>query len=204
MYGAAIPPQNENTVFHPRSPYGVSKLYSYWMTRNYRDAYGLFASNGILFNHESPRRGETFVTRKITKAVARISRGLQTEVFLGNLEARRDWGYAPEYVLAMWKILQTDTPDDFVIGSGTDVSVKEFLEMAFQYVGLDWEKYVRFDSRYLRPTEVDTLVANASKAKHDLDWQAFVGPSELAKIMVDYDIALLDGFTIDKPKGNLW
>ena len=204
MYGAAIPPQNENTVFHPRSPYGVSKLYSYWMTRNYRDAYGLFASNGILFNHESPRRGETFVTRKITKAVARISRGLQTEVFLGNLEARRDWGYAPEYVLAMWKILQTDTPDDFVIGSGTDVSVKEFLDMAFQYVGLDWEKYVRFDSRYLRPTEVDTLVADASKAKHDLDWQAFVGPSELAKIMVDHDIALLEGFTIDKPKGNLW
>ena len=204
MYGAAIPPQNENTVFHPRSPYGVSKLYSYWMTRNYREAYGLFASNGILFNHESPRRGETFVTRKITKAVARISRGLQTEIFLGNLESRRDWGYAPEYVLAMWKILQTDTPDDFVVGSGTDVSVKEFLEMAFQYVGLDWEKYVRFDSRYLRPTEVDTLVADASKAKHDLDWQAFVGPSELAKIMVDHDIALLDGLTVDKPKGNLW
>jgi GDPmannose 4,6-dehydratase len=204
MYGAAIPPQNENTVFHPRSPYGVSKLYSYWMTRNYREAYGLFASNGILFNHESPRRGETFVTRKITKAVARISRGLQTEVFLGNLEARRDWGYAPEYVLAMWKILQTDTPDDFVIGSGTDVSVKEFLEMAFQYVGLDWEKYVRFDSRYLRPTEVDTLVADASKAKRDLDWEAFVGPSELAKIMVDHDIALLDGVTVDIPKGNLW
>ena len=204
MYGAAIPPQAENTEFHPRSPYGVSKLYSYWMTRNYRDAYGLFASNGILFNHESPRRGETFVTRKITKAVARISRGLQTEVFLGNLEARRDWGYAPEYVLAMWKILQTDTPDDFVIGSGTDVSVKEFLDMAFQYVGLDWEKYVRFDSRYLRPTEVDTLVADASKAKKDLDWQASVGPSELAKIMVDHDIALLDGFTVDKPKGELW
>ena len=204
MYGAAIPPQNENTVFHPRSPYGVSKLYSYWMTRNYREAYGLFASNGILFNHESPRRGETFVTRKITKAVARISRGLQTEVFLGNLEARRDWGYAPEYVLAMWKILQTDTPDDFVIGSGTDVSVKEFLEMAFQYVGLDWEKYVRFDNRYLRPTEVDTLVADASKAKNDLEWQAFVGPSELAKIMVDHDIALLEGFTVDKPKGDLW
>jgi len=204
MYGAAIPPQHEDTLFHPRSPYGVSKLYSYWMTRNYREAYGLFASNGILFNHESPRRGETFVTRKITKAVARISRGLQTELFLGNLEARRDWGYAPEYVLAMWKILQTDTPDDFVIGSGTDVSVKEFLEMTFQYVGLDWEKYVRFDTRYIRPTEVDTLVADASKAKRDLGWQALVGPGELAEIMVDHDLAMLDGFKIDKPKGNLW
>jgi GDPmannose 4,6-dehydratase len=144
------------------------------------------------------------VTRKITKAVARISRGLQTELFLGNLEARRDWGYAPEYVLAMWKILQTDTPDDFVIGSGTDVSVKEFLEMTFQYVGLDWEKYVRFDTRYIRPTEVDTLVADASKAKQDLGWQALVGPGELAKIMVDHDLAMLDGFKIDKPKGNLW
>ena len=204
MFGAAPPPQNEKTEFHPRSPYGVSKLYSHWIARNYRESYGLYAASGILFNHESPRRGPTFVTRKITRAVARISKGLETELHLGNLEARRDWGYAPEYVLAMWKILQTDTPDDFVIGSGTDVSVKEFLDMAFQYVGLDWEKYVRFDSRYLRPTEVDTLVADASKAKHDLDWQAFVGPSELAKIMVDHDIALLEGFTIDKPKGNLW
>jgi GDPmannose 4,6-dehydratase len=204
MYGAAQPPQNEATLFHPRSPYGVSKLYSYWMTKNYRDAYGLFASNGILFNHESPRRGETFVTRKITKAVARISRGLQTELYLGNLDARRDWGYAPEYVLAMWKILQTDSPDDFVIGSGTDVSVREFLEMAFQHAGLDWEKYVRFDNRYLRPTEVDTLVADPSKAESSLNWKARVDPKELAKIMVDHDLATLDKFVIDQHQGGLW
>ncbi len=204
MYGAAQPPQNEATLFHPRSPYGVSKLYSYWMTKNYRDAYGLFASNGILFNHESPRRGETFVTRKITKAVARISRGLQTELYLGNLDARRDWGYAPEYVLAMWKILQTDSPDDFVIGSGTDVSVREFLEMAFQHAGLDWEKYVRFDNRYMRPTEVDTLVADPSKAESSLNWKARVEPRELAKIMVDHDLATLDKFVIDQHQGGLW
>lgn len=204
MYGAAQPPQNEATLFHPRSPYGVSKLYSYWMTKNYRDAYGLFASNGILFNHESPRRGETFVTRKITKAVARISRGLQTELYLGNLDARRDWGYAPEYVLAMWKILQADSPDDFVIGSGTDVSVREFLEMAFQHAGLDWEKYVRFDNRYLRPTEVDTLVADPSKAESSLNWKARVDPKELAKIMVNHDLATLDEFVIDQHQGGLW
>jgi GDPmannose 4,6-dehydratase len=204
MYGATKPPQNEATLFQPRSPYGVSKLYSYWMTKNYRDAYGLFASNGILFNHESPRRGETFVTRKITKAVARISRGLQTELYLGNLDARRDWGYAPEYVLAMWKILQTDSPDDFVIGSGTDVSVREFLEMSFQHVGLDWEKYVCFDDRYLRPTEVDTLVADPSKAESTLNWKARVGPMDLAKIMVDHDLATLDKFVIDQHHGGLW
>jgi len=203
MFGAADAPQHEGTVFHPRSPYGVAKLYSYWLTRNYREAYGLFASNGILFNHESPRRGETFVTRKITKAVARISMGLQSELYLGNLDARRDWGYAPEYVLAMWKILQIDRSDDFVIGSGTDVSVRDFLEMAFQHVGLDWDKYVRFDNRYLRPTEVDTLVADSSKAHKDLDWKAQVGPGELARIMVDHDLALLRGPTVDRPKGWL-
>ena len=200
MFGAADAPQNEGTVFHPRSPYGVAKLYSYWLTRNYREAYGLFASNGILFNHESPRRGETFVTRKITKAVARISMGLQSELYLGNLDARRDWGYAPEYVLAMWKMLQIDKSDDFVIGSGTDVSVRDFLEMAFRHVGLDWDNYVRFDNRYLRPTEVDTLLADSSKANKALDWKAQVGPGELARIMVDHDLALLRGPTVDRPQ----
>jgi GDPmannose 4,6-dehydratase len=145
MFGASNPPQNENTEFYPRSPYGVAKVYSYWITRNYREAYGLFATNGILFNHESPRRGETFVTRKITRAVARIAKGLQSELFLGNLDARRDWGYAPEYVVAMWKMLQVDKAEDYVVGTGTDVSVKEFVQMSFEHVGLDWEKYVRFD-----------------------------------------------------------
>ncbi len=204
MFGAADPPQHENTMFHPRSPYGVAKLYSYWITRNYREAYGLFASNGILFNHESPRRGETFVTRKITRAVARISQGLQSEIFLGNLEARRDWGYAPEYVLAMWKILQNDNPDDFVIGSGTDLSVRQFLEMAFEHVGLDWEKHVRFDEQYLRPSEVDSLVADASKARTVLKWEPSITPNQLVKIMVDHDLAALDGFLVDKPVGTFW
>ncbi len=204
MFGAADPPQHENTVFHPRSPYGVAKLYSYWITRNYREAYGLFASNGILFNHESPRRGETFVTRKITRAVARISQGLQSEIFLGNLDARRDWGYAPEYVLAMWKILQNDNPDDFVIGSGTDLSVRQFLELAFEHVGLDWEKHVRFDEQYLRPSEVDSLVADASKARTVLKWEPSITPNQLVKIMVDHDLAALDGFLVDKPVGTFW
>jgi GDPmannose 4,6-dehydratase len=178
MFGAASPPQNENTEFYPRSPYGVAKVYSYWITKNYREAYGLFATNGILFNHESPRRGETFVTRKITRAVARISKGLQSELFLGNLDARRDWGYAPEYVVAMWKMLQTDVAEDFVVGTGTDVSVRDFVQMSFEHVGLDWEKYVRFDERYLRPTEVDTLVGDASKAEKTLGWKASVQPQE--------------------------
>jgi GDPmannose 4,6-dehydratase len=204
MFGAANPPQNEETPFYPRSPYGVAKAYSYWITKNYREAYGIFAVNGILFNHESPRRGETFVTRKITRAVARIAKGQQDELFLGNLDARRDWGYAPEYAVAMWQMLQTDKPDDYVIGSGTDVSVREFVQMAFEHVGLDWEKYVRFDERYLRPTEVDSLVADASKAEKELGWKATVHPKQIAWLMVDHDIKALEGFVIDKPVGSVW
>jgi GDPmannose 4,6-dehydratase len=204
MFGAANPPQNEGTEFYPRSPYGVAKVYSYWITKNYREAYGLFAVNGILFNHESPRRGETFVTRKITRAVARIAKGLQQELFLGNLDARRDWGYAPEYVVAMWKMLQTDKPSDYVIGSGTDISVRDFVQMSFEHVGLDWEKYVRFDERYIRPTEVDTLVADASRAESSLGWKAEVSPKQLAELMVDHDIATLQGYVSDKPIGNVW
>ena len=204
MFGAANPPQNESTEFYPRSPYGVAKVYSYWITKNYREAYGLFAANGILFNHESPRRGETFVTRKITRAVARIAKGQQKELFLGNLEARRDWGYAPEYVVAMWKMLQVDNAEDYVIGTGTDLSVRDFVRHSFEHVGLDWENYVKFDEKYLRPTEVDNLLADASKAERDLGWKASVRPEELAAIMVDHDIAAIEGFIPDKPVGKVW
>lgn len=204
MFGAASPPQNESTEFYPRSPYGVAKVYSFWITKNYREAYGIFATNGILFNHESPRRGETFVTRKITRAVARIAMGLQSELFLGNLEARRDWGYAPEYVVAMWKMLQVESPDDYVVGTGTDVSVKEFVQMSFEHVDLDWEKYVRFDERYLRPTEVDTLVGDAGKAERDLGWKASIQPRELSSIMVDHDLQILNGYKPDSPVGSVW
>jgi GDPmannose 4,6-dehydratase len=204
MFGSAETPQSELTDFRPRSPYGIAKLYSHWITKNYREAYGLFAVSGILFNHESPRRGETFVTRKITRAVARIAKGTQKELFLGNLEARRDWGYAPEYVVAMWKMLQADKPDDYVIGTGTDFSVKDFVRLAFEHVNLDWEKYVRFDEKYLRPTEVDTLVADASKAQKELGWKSSVGPEQLASIMVDHDIATIEGFVPDKPVGKVW
>jgi GDPmannose 4,6-dehydratase len=182
----------------------VAKVYSYWITKNYREAYGLFAVNGILFNHESPRRGETFVTRKITRAVARIAKGQQKELFLGNLEARRDWGYAPEYVVAMWKMLQAENPEDFVIGTGTDLSVKDFVQMSFEHVGLDWQKYVRFDEKYLRPTEVDSLVGDASKAEQALGWKASVTPQELAAIMVDHDISALEGHVVDSPRGSVW
>jgi GDPmannose 4,6-dehydratase len=204
MFGAANPPQSEITEFYPRSPYGVAKVYSFWITKNYREAYGIFATNGILFNHESPRRGETFVTRKITRAVARISKGLQSELFLGNLDARRDWGYAPEYVVAMWKMLQTNEPDDFVIGSGTDISVRDFVQLSFEHVGLDWKEYVRFDDRYIRPTEVDSLVANASKAEKSLGWSATISPQELAGLMVDHDLKILDGYRTDTPIGSVW
>ncbi len=204
MFGATSPPQTEDAAFYPRSPYGVSKVYSYWSARNYREAYGLFASNGILFNHESPRRGETFVTRKITRAVARIAGGLQTELFLGNLEARRDWGYAPEYVVAMWKMLQQDEPGDFVIGTGTDLSVMEFADAAFSSAGLNWKDYVSFDEKYLRPTEVDSLIADASKAKRLLGWEASVYPKELAALMVEHDLASLQGHMVDLPRGNVW
>ena len=187
MFGATPPPQGEDTPFYPRSPYGAAKVYAYWMTRNYREAYGLFAVNGILFNHESPRRGETFVTRKITMAVAAIAEGQANEVWLGNLDAARDWGYAKEYVEAMWLMLQTDEPDDFVIATGTSYTVRDFVEIAFEHVGLDWEKYVKFDPRYLRPTEVDNLIGDASKAEQVLGWKPKVLTPELARIMVDAD-----------------
>jgi GDPmannose 4,6-dehydratase len=187
MFGATPPPQNENAFFYPRSPYAAAKVYSYWMVRNYREAYGLFACNGILFNHESPRRGETFVTRKITMAVARIAAGLQSELYLGNLDARRDWGYAPEFTDAMWRMLQADEPGDYVVATGTSYSVGDFVRMAFEHAGLDWEKHVKFDPRYLRPTEVDDLIGDASKAKELLGWQAQTYTPELVKIMVDAD-----------------
>jgi GDPmannose 4,6-dehydratase len=192
MFGATPPPQDERTLFHPRSPYGAAKVYAYWMTRNYREAYGIFAVNGILFNHESPRRGETFVTRKITMAVARIAAGQQDELYLGNLDARRDWGYAPEYVEGMWRMLQADTPDDYCLATGTSYSVGDFVRVAFEHAGLDWERHVRFDPRYLRPSEVDDLIGDASKAKLELGWEAKVHTPELAALMVDADRAALD------------
>ncbi len=171
MFGSTKPPQNETTPFAPQSPYAAAKVYAYWLTRNYRQGYSLFASNGILFNHKSPRRGETFVTRKITRAVAAIKAGRQNTLYMGNLDARRDWGYAPDYVAAMWKMLQLDHADDFVIGTGKSHSVREFLDEAFRYVGLDWQEYVKIDPRYFRPTEVDYLMADASKARSTLEWE---------------------------------
>lgn len=191
MFGAAPPPQSETTPFQPQSPYAAAKLYAYWVTRNYRDAYGLFACNGILFNHESPRRGETFVTRKITRALANIVAGKQKILYLGNLDAKRDWGYAPDYVQAMWLMLQQEQPHDLVIGTGEAHSVREFLDEAFGYVGLDWQDYVRIDPRYYRPTEVDYLLADASQAKQALDWQPRVRFADLVRIMVDADLELL-------------
>lgn len=192
MFGATPPPQNEETVFYPRSPYGAAKLYSYWVTRNYREGYGMFAVNGILFNHESPRRGETFVTRKITRAVARIKAGLQEDLFMGNLDAVRDWGYAPEYVEAMWRMLQVETPNDYVVSTGTNYTVRDFLQFSFEHAGLDWQKYVKFDERYLRPTEVDALVGDSSKAQQLLGWVPKVHTPELARIMVDSDVESLN------------
>jgi len=192
MFGATPPPQNEETPFYPRSPYGVAKLYSHWITRNYREAYGMFATNGILFNHESPRRGDTFVTRKITRAVARIAAGVQSELFMGNLDSVRDWGYAPEYVEAMWRMLQHDSPEDFVIATGTAYTIRDFLSLAFGHADLDWQEYVRFDERYLRPTEVDSLIGDASKAKQVLGWEPRIRTPRLAEIMVDADIRALE------------
>jgi GDPmannose 4,6-dehydratase len=188
MFGATPPPQDEATPFYPRSPYGAAKVYSYWMTRNYREAYGMFAVNGILFNHESPRRGETFVTRKITRSVARIKAGLEETLFMGNIDAARDWGYAPEYVDAMWRMLQQDEPTDFVVATGTSFTVRDFLQFAFEHAGLDWENHVQFDDRYLRPTEVDSLIGDPSRAAEILHWKAGVLTPELAGIMVDADI----------------
>ena len=192
LYGSTPPPQTEQTPFHPRSPYGSAKIFSYWSTVNYREAYGMHTSNGILFNHESPRRGETFVTRKITRAVARIARGIDKEVFLGNLDAVRDWGYAKEYVEAMWLMLQQPNGDDFVIATGESATVRQFAEAAFSRANLDWQKFVKIDERYLRPSEVDSLVGDSSKAKKILGWKAETNWRKLAEIMVDADIKLLD------------
>jgi GDPmannose 4,6-dehydratase len=188
MFGASPPPQNEMTPFHPRSPYAAAKVYAYWMTANYRDGYGLFTCNGILFNHESPRRGQTFVTRKITRAIAEILAKKQQYLYLGNLEAKRDWGYAPEFVAAMWLILQQENPDDYVVGTGETHSVKEFLTEAFTYAGLDWEKHVRIDQKYFRPTEVEVLIADARKIKEVIGWQPKINFKELVRIMVDADM----------------
>lgn len=191
LYGASPPPQDENTPFYPRSPYAAAKLYSYWITKNYREAYGIFAVNGILFNHESPRRGETFVTRKITRAVAAIKAGLQQHLYMGNLESVRDWGYAAEYVEGMWRMLQVDEPDDYVLATGVGITVREFLEVAFGHAGLNWEDHVRFDERYLRPTEVDALIGDATRAREKLGWVPSIGGRELAQLMVEADIEAL-------------
>jgi len=191
LFGSTPPPQNESSVFHPRSPYAAAKLYAYWATVNYRDAYDLHATNGILFNHESPRRGETFVTRKITRAVANIVGGSNEKLYLGNLDAVRDWGYAKEYVESMWLMLQQERPDDYVVATGVGATVREFCEEAFSHVNLDWEKYVVEDSRYLRPTEVNALVGDSTKARKQLDWTAMTHWRELAKLMVDADIEKL-------------
>lgn len=191
MFGESPPPQQEQTPFRPRSPYAIAKVYAYWMTVNYREAYGIFATNGILFNHESPRRGETFLSRKVTRAVARIKAGLQDKVYLGNLKARRDYGYAPEYVEAMWRMMQLDRADDFVIGTGVAPTIQEFVEEAFSYAGLDWQDHVEIDPRYFRPTEVDFLQADASKARRVLDWNPKVTYKDLARIMVDADMEMV-------------
>ncbi|HEX3829853.1 MAG TPA: GDP-mannose 4,6-dehydratase [Sporichthyaceae bacterium] len=187
LYGSTPPPQNERTPFHPRSPYAVAKLYSYWAVVNYREAYDMYAVNGILFNHESPRRGETFVTRKIARAVAMIAAGLQDTLYLGNLEAIRDWGYAEEYVEGMWRMLQQDAPGDYVLATGRPASVRDFCTAAFGHAGLDWERYVRYDVAYERPSEVDALVGDASKAERELGWRAQTDWRALAQLMVDTD-----------------
>ena len=188
MYGNSPSPQSERTPFQPRSPYAAAKVYAHWMTVNYREGYGLFACNGILFNHESPRRGETFVSRKITKAVARIKLGRQEKLFLGNLDAKRDWGYARDYMEAVWLMLQQDEPDDYVIATGETNSVRDFLGEAFGYVDLDWQKYVEIDPRYYRPTEVDVLLGDASKARQKLGWRPKVKFRDLVRMMVDADL----------------
>jgi GDPmannose 4,6-dehydratase len=193
MYGKVREtPQSETTPFYPRSPYAVAKVYSYWATVNYRESYGMFACNGILFNHESPRRGETFVTRKITRAAARIKAGLQDSLFLGNLDARRDWGYAKEYVEAMWLMLQQNDPDDYVIATGETFAVREFLEEAFSHVGMDWREFVKIDPKYYRPAEVDLLVGDAAKAKRQLGWQPTTRFKELVRLMVEADLTALE------------
>ena len=194
MYGKVQEvPQTETTPFWPRSPYGCAKVFGFWATVNYRESYGLFASNGILFNHESPRRGETFVTRKISRAVAAIKLGLQKELYLGNMDAKRDWGYAPEYVEGMWRMLQADQPDDFVLATNETHTVQEFVEEAFGHAGLEWQKHVKYDARYERPAEVDLLIGDPAKAKRQLGWEPKVRFKELVQIMVDADIEMLEG-----------
>ena len=192
MFGASPPPQSEQTPFYPRSPYAAAKVYSFWITKNYREAYGTFAVNGILFNHESPRRGETFVTRKITRAAAAIKAGQQQFLYMGNLDAVRDWGYAPEYVEGMWRMLQADEPDDYVLATGVGITVREFVQIAFERAGLDWEAHVRCDDRYLRPTEVDALIGDASRARNKLGWVPSVDGRQLARLMADADIEALE------------
>jgi GDPmannose 4,6-dehydratase len=189
MFGSSPPPQRENTPFHPRSPYACSKIFAHNIAVNYRESYGLHASCGILFNHESPRRGETFVTRKITRAVARIKHGVQSKLYLGNLDARRDWGYAPDYVRAMWLMLQQDEPDDYVVGTGEAHSVREFVELAFECADLDWKEYVGIDPHYYRPAEVDFLLADAGKAYQSMGWEPTVAFPELVRMMVQADLA---------------
>lgn len=202
MFGAAPPPQNEATPFHPRSPYAVSKVAGHWYGINYREAYGMFICNGILFNHESPRRGETFVTRKITRAAGRIKMGLQEKLYLGNLAAKRDWGFAMDYVEAMWLMLQQETADDYVIATGETHSVEEFTQTAFQLLGLDWKKFVEIDSNYLRPSEVDHLRGDASKAKAKLKWAPKVRFKDLVKMMVDHDLEMAAREKVLKDAGH--
>ncbi|MFX0084948.1 MAG: GDP-mannose 4,6-dehydratase [Candidatus Hodarchaeota archaeon] len=210
MFGLTPPPQDENSRFHPRSPYAVAKLYAHWMTINYRESYNMFCSSGILFNHESPKRGGTFVTRKITLGIAKILAKKEKKIYLGNLEAKRDWGFAPEYVEVIWKTLQHDQPDDFVIGTGEAHSVQDFVEKAFNYVGLDWEKHIEIDPRYFRPAEVEHLQANAEKAKRILKWEPKVKFDDLVKIMVDYDLKSVgvepigEGINIFSKKNFSW
>jgi GDPmannose 4,6-dehydratase len=210
LFGSAPAPQSETTRFQPQSPYAAAKLYAFWVTRNYSQGYGLFACNGILFNHESPRRGETFVTRKITMAVARIKAGLQEKIYLGNLEAKRDWGYAPEYVEAMWSMLQQDEPYDIVIGTGEAHTVRDFVEEAFGYVDLNYKDYVEIDPRYFRPTEVNHLEADTTKAKRILNWNPKVRYHDLVRIMMDADLELIgleapgDGKKIVEDKFDVW
>ena len=198
MFGATPPPQNEGTPFYPRSPYGAAKVYSYWMTRNYREAHGLFAVNGILFNHESPRRGETFVTRKISRAAANIKAGNQTKLYLGNLDAVRDWGYAPEYVKGMWLMLQSEEPRDYVLATGFASTIRDFLDNTFGHLGLEWRDYVEFDERYLRPTEVDSLIGDASLALAELGWQPKTLAPDLAVLMVEAEMEAIS------QRGSKW
>ena len=203
MFGSTPPPQNELSTFAPRSPYAAAKLYAYWMTANYREAYDMFAVNAIMFNHESPRRGETFVTRKITRAAAMIKAGKQDKLYLGNLDAQRDFGYAPEYVEGLWRMMQQENPNDFVLATGKSVSVRDFLGFAFSHAGLNWEEHVEIDKKYLRPTEVDNLRGDASKAREILGWQASTQAKNLAELMVDADIEIVryqGSDWVDKPK----